>query len=109
MASLNRRSELCKSRLAIVYWYRAESILRSFSSGCENATWNPDSSAGSKLVRGLVGGVRAVSHDRLHVPEPHGSRWRTPVDENKSSSSPPRSPSSELYGGVTVLEGSKTG
>ena len=33
-----RRSELSWFRFAIVYWCRAESIVRSLSSGCENAS-----------------------------------------------------------------------
>ena len=45
--SRKRRSEPSTLRRATAYWCRAASILRSRSSGCENATWNPDSSVGS--------------------------------------------------------------
>ena len=80
--SRNRSSELSWFRLAMMYCCRAASILRSFSSGCENATCKPDCRLGSKLLSGLVVVVREVSHETLHVPAPHGSRCRTPVDEN---------------------------
>ncbi len=68
----------------MTYWCRAASIRRSFSSGCEKATWMPDCTLGSKLLMGLFVEVRAASHDTLHVPPPNGSRWRTPVDEKRS-------------------------
>ena len=55
---------------------------------------------GSKLVIGLLVVVLAVSHATLQVPEPHGRRWRTPVDENQSLTATPVLPSSELTGGV---------
>src|SRR5438093_3341457 len=64
----------------------------------------PDCRLGSKLVRGLLVVVRAVSQDTLHVPAPHGNRCRTPVDENQSLTSTPRSPSRKFDGGVTLLE-----
>ena len=44
----------------------------------------PDCRFGSKLLNGLLVVVRAVSHETLHVPAPHGTRCRTPVDENQS-------------------------
>ena len=47
----------------MMYCCRAASIPRSRSSGCENAIWNPDCSAGSKLLSGLLLVVRAVSHE----------------------------------------------
>ena len=43
---------------------------RSLSSGCENASSNPVCRLGSKLLIGLVVVVRALSHERLHVPPP---------------------------------------
>src|SRR5438128_9965008 len=64
----------------------------------------PDCRLGSKLLRGLLVVVRAVSQDTLHVPAPHGNRCRTPVDENQSLTSSPRSPRRKFDGGVTVLE-----
>src|SRR5437867_1966030 len=85
-------------------WCRAASILRSLSSGCENAIWTPDCSAGSKLVIGLFVVVREVSHHTLHVPAPHGSRCLTPVEENQSLTSTPLSPSRKFEGGVTLLD-----
>src|SRR6185436_21141480 len=88
----------------MMYCCRAESIFRSRSSGCENAIWNPDCSAGSKLLSGLLLVVRAVSHDTLQVPEPRGRRCRMPVDEKTSLTSTPRSPSRKFDGGVTLLE-----
>ena len=45
-----------------------------------------------------------MSHETLQVPAPHGSRCRTPVDENQSLTSTPRSPSRKFDGGVTLLE-----
>src|SRR3954451_20788380 len=101
-ASRNSSSELSRLRFATTYWRRAASIGRSFSSGCENAAWMPDCRLGSKLLNGSVLVVRAVSHDTLHAPPPHGTRWRTPVDENQSLTSMPASPSSALDGGVVV-------
>src|SRR5260370_10164444 len=83
---------------------RAASIWRSLSSGCENANWTPDWSAGSKLLIGLFVVVRDVSHDTLQTPAPHGSRCRTPVEENTSFRSTPRSPRRKFDGGVTLLE-----
>src|SRR5262245_20529691 len=88
----------------MMYCWRVVSIARSRSSGCENATWMPDCRLGSKLVSGLFVVVRAVSHDTLHVPAPHRSRCRTPVDENQSLTSTPRSPSRKFEGGVVVVE-----
>src|SRR4029453_8418337 len=87
-----------------MYCCRVASIFRSRRSGCENATWKPDCSAGSKLLSGLLVVVRDVSHETLHVPAPHGRRCRTPVDENQSLRSPPRSPSRKFDGGVTLLD-----
>ena len=92
----------------MMYCCRAASILRSFSNGCENATCRPDCRLGSKLLSGLVVVVREVSHETLHVPAPHRSRCRTPVDENKSLTSTPRSPRREFDGGVTLLERPRT-
>src|SRR5437870_13718411 len=88
----------------MMYCCRAGSILRSLSSGCENAIWTPDCRLGSKLLIGLLVVVRAVSHETLQVPAPLGSRCRTPVDENQSFVSTPRSPSRKFDGGVTLLE-----
>src|SRR5262245_40528096 len=92
----------------MMYWWRAGSMRRSLSSGCENATWTPDCSEGSKLLIGLFVVVRDVSHETLQVPEPHGSRCLTPVDENQSLTSTPRSPSRKFEGGVTLLERPRT-
>src|SRR6266550_7541209 len=64
----------------------------------------PDWRLGSKLLRGLLVVVRAVSQDTLHVPAPHGNRCRTPVDENQSLTPTPRSPRRKFDGGVTLLE-----
>src|SRR4029453_536199 len=83
---------------------RAASMVRSLSNGCENATWMPDCRLGSKLLIGLLVVVRDVSHETLHVPAPHGSRCRTPVDENQSFVSTPRSPNRKFEGGVTLVE-----
>src|SRR5215216_3538715 len=88
----------------MTYCCRAASIVRSLSSGCEKAICNPDCSVGSKLLIGLLVAVRDVSHETLHVPAPHGRRCRTPVDENRSLTSTPRSPSRKFVGGVTLLE-----
>src|SRR2546427_4174015 len=88
----------------MMYCCRAASILRSLSNGCEKATWMPDCRLGSKLLIGLLVVVRDVSHETLHVPEPHGRRCRTPVDENQSLTSTPRSPRRKFDGGVTLLE-----
>src|SRR2546428_9970916 len=88
----------------MMYCCRAASILRSFSSGCENATWTPDCRLGSKLLIGLLVVVRDVSHETLQVPAPQGSRCLTPVYENQSLTSTPRSPSRKLEGGVTLLD-----
>src|SRR5688500_11603674 len=81
-------------------------MARSFSSGCENATWNPDCRLGAKLLIGLFVVERAASQERLHVPVPHGSRsrWRTPVDVNQSSTSRLLSPDSTFEAGVEMLE-----
>src|SRR5688572_4716796 len=78
-------------------------MTRSFSSGCENANWKPDCRLGSKLLIGLFVVVRDVSHDRLHVPAPHGRRCRRPVDENQSSISTAPSPNSRFAAGVAAL------
>src|SRR5437588_11453177 len=64
----------------------------------------PDCRLGSKLLIGLFVVVRELSHERLQVPEPHGSRCRTPVDENQSFVSRPWSPDRRLEGGVTLLD-----
>ena len=53
---------------------------------------------------GLFVVVREVSHDTLHVPAPHGSRWVTPVDEKRSLTSTPRSPSRKFDGGVAFFD-----
>src|SRR4029453_10051477 len=87
-----------------MYCCRVASIFRSRRSGCENATWKPDCSAGSKLLSGLLLVVRDVSQETLHVPAPHGRRCRRPVDENTSLTSTPRSPSRKFDGGVALLE-----
>src|SRR5262252_6978557 len=84
--------------------WRAESMVRSFSSGCEKATWNPDCTAGSKLFSRLLLVVRAASHDALHVPFPHGTRWRTPVDENQSRVLTLLLPSKKLLGAASTLD-----
>ena len=63
---------------------------------------------GSKLEMGLFVLLRAKSHDALQTPDPHGSRWRTPVDPNQSSTSTPWFPSSDVDGGVTTLDRPKT-
>src|SRR5262245_31938182 len=97
--SLKRSSELDWFRLAMMYCWRAASILRSLSSGCEKATWTPDCSVGSKLVIGLLVEVRDVSHETLHDAPPQGSRCLTPVDVNQSLTSTPRSPSKAFEGG----------
>src|SRR5689334_17269884 len=88
----------------MMYCWRAASILRSFSKGCENASWMPDCRLGSKLLIGLLLVVRDVSHDALQVPEPHRRRCRTPVDENKSLTSTPLSPRSRFDGGVVLVD-----
>src|SRR5258708_3816991 len=59
---------------------------------------------GSKLLIGLLVEVRDVSQDTLHMPELHGSRCRTPVDENQSPALTPRSPRRRFDGGVALLE-----
>src|SRR6266852_7175189 len=102
--SRKRSSELSWFLLAMTYCCRAASIARSLSRGCENANWMPDCRAGSKLLIGLLVVVRDVSHDTLQVPAPQGSRCLTPVDENQSLTSTPRSPSRKFEGGVTLLE-----
>src|SRR5215510_13554467 len=79
-------------------------MLRSFSSGCETATWKPACRLGSKLLIGLFVVVRALSHDALQVPPPKGRRWRTPVDQNESSTCTPRSPRRKFDGGVTLVD-----
>src|SRR5688572_24676926 len=88
----------------MMYCCRAASIFRSFRRGCENASCTPDWRLGSNVLSGLVVVVLEVSQEALHVPEPHRSRCRTPVDENQSLTSTPRSPNRELDGGVTLLE-----
>src|SRR6476660_509864 len=87
-----------------MYCRRAESIWRSLNNGCEKATWNPDCRIGSNVVIGLLVVVRAVSHDTLHVPEPHGRCCLNPVDENRSPTLMPWSPRNRFEGGVAVLE-----
>src|SRR6187200_3270553 len=62
----------------------------------------PDCRFGSKLLIGLLVVVRAVSQDRLQTPPPHGTRWRTPLDENQSLTSTPASPKRAFAGGVTL-------
>src|SRR5688572_17082255 len=88
----------------MMYCCRAASILRSLSSGCENANWTPDCSVGSKLLIGLLVVVRDVSHETLQVPEPQGTRCLMPVVENQSPTSTPRSPRKTFDGGATLLE-----
>src|SRR5437868_13801032 len=88
----------------MMYCCRAASILRSFNSGCENANCSPDWTSGSKLLMGLLLVVRDASHDTFQVPEPHGRRCRTPLDENQSPVSTPRVPRNELSGGAVVLD-----
>src|SRR5438552_16385584 len=88
----------------MMYCCRAASIVRSFNKGCENANWTPDCRFGSKLLIGLLVVVRDVSHDTLHVPALQGSRCLTPVDENQSLTSTPRSPVRKFDGGVTFRE-----
>jgi hypothetical protein len=73
-------------------------------SGCENVTSKPDCRLGSKLLIGLFVVVRDVSQETLQVPAPHGSRCRTPVDENQSSTLTPCSPDRKLDGGVDKLD-----
>src|SRR5258706_15337664 len=92
-ASRKWRSDVSWFRFAITYCCRAASIVRSLKRGCEKAIWKPDCRLGSKLLMGLFVVVRDVSQERLQVPEPHGSRCRTPVDENQSWTSTPLSPS----------------
>src|SRR6187399_2193084 len=87
-----------------MYCCLLESIVRSFNSGCENANWMPDCRSGSKVGSGLFDVVLAVSHEMLHVPAPHGRRWRTPVDENQSLTSVPVSPTREVTGGATLRD-----
>src|ERR687888_1968354 len=84
--------------------WRAASIFRSRSSGCENANSMPDCMLGSKLFRGLLLVVRAASHETLHVPDPQGTCCRTPVDENQSRVSTPPVPNRKFDGGVTMLD-----
>src|SRR5262249_50609226 len=103
-ASRKWRSELFSFRFAMTYCCRASSIERSLRSGCENASTRPDCRLGSKLLIGLLVAVRELSHETLQVPEPTGRRCRTPVDENKSSTLTPRSPSRKFDGGVAVLD-----
>src|SRR5262245_45864610 len=88
----------------MTYCWPAASIFLSLSSGCENASWNPDCTLGSKLLSGLVVVVRAASHETLYVPLPHGTRCRTPVDVNQSRVSIFRSPSRKFAGGVVFDE-----
>ena len=59
---------------------------------------------GSKLKSGLLLVVRAASHDTLQVPDPHGTRWRTPVDENQSRVITPPLPRSKFDAGVLTLD-----
>src|SRR5215471_19358477 len=87
-----------------MYCSRAASMTRSLKSGCENATSNPDWRLGSNVVMGLLVVVRAVSHDRLQEPDPQGRRCRNPVDENRSLTLIPWSPSRRFDGGVALLE-----
>src|SRR5262249_58945583 len=103
-ASRNRSSELSSFRLAMRNCWRAESMVRSFSSGCEKATWKPDCTLGSKLLSRLLLVVLDASHDTLQVPFPHGMRWRTPVDWNQSRVSTPESPTRKLVGAATALD-----
>src|SRR5262249_6145704 len=102
--SRNCSSELSSFRFVMISCWLAESIVRSFSSGCENATRNPDCTVGSKLFRKLLLVVRDASHDTLHVPFPHGTRWRTPVDENQSRLSTLLVPSRKLVGAASTLD-----
>ena len=88
----------------MMYCWRAASIVRSLNSGCENAIWTPDCRFGSKLLIGLFVVVRDVSHATLHVPAPQGNRCLTPLDENQSLTSTPRSPVRRFDGGVTFFE-----
>src|SRR5580765_448525 len=87
-----------------MYCWRAASILRSLSRGCENATWRPDCSVGSKLLIGLFVVVLDASHETLQVPAPHGSRCLTPVDENQSLTFTPVFPSRTFEGGVALRD-----
>src|SRR4026207_1803974 len=79
-------------------------MLRSFSSGCDTATWKPACRVGSKLLIGLLVVVRALSHEALQVPPPKGRRCRTPVDQNESLTSAPLSPRKRFVEGVALLE-----
>src|SRR5262245_15320475 len=88
----------------MTYCTRASSILRSLSSGCEKAIRRPDATLGSKLFNGLLLVVLAASHDRLHVPLPTGTRWRTPADENQSPVSIPCVPRRKFVGGVVAFD-----
>src|SRR6476660_5617398 len=87
-----------------MYCCRDASMARSRNSGCENATWNPDCTLGSKLLIAASVVVRDEFQEKLQVPAPHGTRCRTPVDENRSPTLAPRSPSSRFTGGVAVFE-----
>src|SRR5439155_327333 len=82
--SRKRSSELSWFRFAMMYCCRAASTVRSLNSGCENAISTPDCTLGSKLFSGLLLVVRDASQERLQVPPPQGTRWRTPAEENRS-------------------------
>ena len=87
-----------------MYCWRAGSIERSRSNGCEYASSSPDCRLGSKLLIGLFVVVRAVSQETLHAPPAHGARPCSPDDANQSSTSTPCSPASSVEGGVTTLD-----
>ena len=91
-------------RPAISFCNFAESILRSFSNGCEKATWSPDWIVGSNALSGLLLADRDASQETLHVPEPHRSRWLTPVDENQSVVLMLVEPGSRLMGAAALLD-----
>ena len=83
---------------------RAASILRSLSSGCENASWTPDCSAGSKLRDRIVASSSArCPTTRSRCRRPTAAAGVTPVDEKRSLTSTPRSPSRKFEGGVDVV------
>ena len=63
---------------------RAESIFRSRTSGCENASWSPTARPVRSCSAGCCWSCVRRPTTRSRCPLPHGRRCRTPVDENQS-------------------------
>ena len=102
--SRKRSSELCWFRFAMMYCCRAASIVAILAAAAARTRpGSPTAGSGSKLLIGLLRRrPRRCPTRRSTCPQPHGSRCRTPVDENQSSTSTPRSPSRKFDGGVDV-------